>query len=83
MEDISGKDFASKLTEHRGQGDCTLPRRESHSQVGSISDFRSIAVAFPVRMSDRRVLNYQLDAMEYLMTEASGAGVKQIEKPRS
>ncbi|MEO1832776.1 MAG: Amuc_1100 family pilus-like protein [Akkermansiaceae bacterium] len=76
-ENISGKDFATKLTDtvsrvsNLFQGEKAIPS-------GFYLGFKKYRGSQP-KAEATGVLNYQLDAMEYLLTQASEAGVKQIE----
>jgi hypothetical protein len=77
MEDISGKDFAAKLTETVEKVTALFPGEKAIPN-GFHLGFQKYRGSLP-RPEATGILNYQLDAIEYLMTEASGAGVKQIE----
>ena len=77
MVNISGKDFSSKLTSTVDKvvglfpGEKTIPS-------GFYLGFDKYRGSLP-RPEATGVLDYQLDALEYLMVQASESGVKQIE----
>ena len=77
MENISGKDFAAKLTDTVNRVTSLFPG-EKAIPGGFHLGFKKYRGSLP-RPEATGVLNYQLDGMEYLMTQASEAGVKQIE----
>lgn len=76
-ENISGKDFATKLTETVSRVTELFPG-EKAIPSGFYLGFKKYRGSQP-KAEATGVLNYQLDAMEYLLTQASEAGVKQIE----
>ena len=76
-EDISGKDFATKLTDTVSRVSNLFPG-EKAIPSGFYLGFKKYRGSQP-KAEATGVLNYQLDAMEYLLTQASEAGVKQIE----
>ena len=76
-ENISGKDFATKLTDTASRVTEPFPG-EKAIPSGFYLGFKKYRGSQP-KAEATGVLNYQLDAMEYLLTQASEAGVKQIE----
>jgi len=76
-ENISGKDFATKLTDTVSRVTELFPG-EKAIPSGFYLGFKKYRGSQP-KAEATGVLNYQLDAMEYLLTQASEAGVKQIE----
>lgn len=77
MENISGKDFATKLTDSVARVSELFPG-EKAIPSGFYLGFKKYRGSQP-KAEATGVLSYQLDAMEYLLTQASEAGVKQIE----
>lgn len=77
MENISGKDFAKKLTDTVSKVTALFPG-EKTIPGGFHLGFKKYKGQLP-KPEATGVLSYQLDAMEYLLTQASEAGVKQIE----
>ena len=77
MENISGKDFATKLTDTVNKVIELFPG-EKAIPSGFHLGFKKYKGSQP-KAEATGVLNYQLDGMEYLLTQASEAGVKQIE----
>ena len=77
MENISGKDFSSKLTSTVDKVTALFPG-EKTIPSGFYLGFKKYRGSLP-KDEATGVLDYQLDAMEYLLTQASEAGVKQIE----
>jgi hypothetical protein len=76
-ESISGKNFATKLTDTVGRVTGLFPG-EKAIPSGFYLGFEKYRGSQP-EAEAIGVLNYQLDAMEYLLTQASEAGVKQVE----
>lgn len=77
MENISGKDFATKLTDSVTRVSELFPG-EKAIPSGFYLGFKKYRGSQP-KAEATGLLSYQLDGMEYLLTQASKAGVKQIE----
>ena len=77
MENISGKDFATKLTDSVTRVTELFPG-EKAIPSGFYLGFKKYRGSQP-KAEATGLLSYQLDGMEYLLTQASEAGVKQIE----
>jgi hypothetical protein len=77
MENISVKDFAIKLTDTVSRVTDLFPG-EKAIPSGFYLGFKKYRNSQP-KAEATGLLNYQLDGMEYLLTQASEAGVKQIE----
>lgn len=77
MENISGKDFATKLIDSVTRVTELFPG-EKAIPSGFYLGFKKYRDSQP-KAEATGLLSYQLDGMEYLLTQASEAGVKQIE----
>ena len=77
MENISGKDFATKLSDSVTRVTELFPG-EKAIPSGFYLGFKKYRGSQP-KAEATGLLSYQLDGMEYLLTQASEAGVKQIE----
>ena len=77
MENISGKDFSTKLTDSVTRVTELFPG-EKAIPSGFYLGFKKYRGSQP-KAEATGLLSYQLDGMEYLLTQASEAGVKQIE----
>lgn len=77
MENTSGKDFATKLTDSVTRVTELFPG-EKAIPSGFYLGFKKYRGSQP-KAEATGLLSYQLDGMEYLLTQASEAGVKQIE----
>ena len=77
MENTSGKDFATKLTDSVTRVTELFPG-EKAIPSGFYLGFKKYRGSQP-KAEATGLLSYQLDGMEYLLTQASEAGVKQVE----